>query len=75
MVIDDTLLCKTGKPIEHIRKVFDHCSRTYQLEMRAMVYSLWDGKSIIPTAFSVQNNPGKNRNRGIKNMELANQII
>jgi hypothetical protein len=29
------------------------------------------GKSFIPTAFSLHNEPGKNRNRGMKNKELA----
>ena len=74
LIIDDTLLCKTGKTIEHIGKVFDHCSRTYQLGMRALVCGFWDGKSFIPTAFSLHNEPGKNRNRGMKNKELANQF-
>jgi hypothetical protein len=37
LIIDETLLCKTGKTIEHIGKVFDHCSRTYQLGMKALV--------------------------------------
>jgi hypothetical protein len=40
LIINDTLLCKTGKTIEHIRKVFDHCSRTYQLGMKALVCGL-----------------------------------
>ena len=40
LIIDDTLLCKTGKTIEHIGKVFDHCFRTYQLGMKALVCSL-----------------------------------
>lgn len=40
LIIDDTLLCKTGKTIEHIGKVFDHCLRTYQLGMKALVCSL-----------------------------------
>jgi hypothetical protein len=55
LIIDDTFLSKTGKTIEHIGKVFDHCSRTYQLGMKALVCCLWDGKSFIPTAFSLHN--------------------
>ncbi len=51
LIIDDTLLCKTGKTIEHIGKVFDHCSRIYQLGMRALVCGFWDGKSFTPTTF------------------------
>jgi hypothetical protein len=37
--------------MEHIGKVFDHFSRTYQLGMRALVYGIWDGKSFISTTF------------------------
>ena len=40
LIIDDTLLCKTGKTIEHIGKVFYHYSRTFQLGMKALVCSL-----------------------------------
>jgi hypothetical protein len=74
LIIDDTWLCKTAKNIEHIGKVFDHCSRTYQLGMKALVCGFWDGKSFIPTAFPLHNEPGKNRNRSMKNKRLANQI-
>jgi hypothetical protein len=59
LIIDDTLVCQMGKTIEHIGKVFDHCSRTYQLGMNALVCGLWDGKSFISTAFSVHNDPEK----------------
>ncbi len=74
LIIDDTLLCKTGKTIEHIGKVVDHCSRTFQFGMKNLVCGLWERKSFIPTAFSVDIEPGKNRNRGMKNKELANQF-
>jgi len=40
--------------------------------MKALVCGLWDRKSFIPNAFSIHNGPGKNRNRGMKNKELAN---
>ena len=60
LIIDDTLICKTGKTIEHTGKVFDHCSQTYQLGMKALIYGLWDEI--------------KNRNKDMKNMQLANQF-
>jgi len=72
LIIDDTLLCKTCKTIEHIGKVFDHCSRNYQMGMKALVCGFWDGKSFIPTAFSLQSEPGKNRS--MKYKELAKQF-
>jgi hypothetical protein len=61
-----------GKFIKHLRNIFDNCSGTYQQGMKVLVCSLWDKKSFIPTAFSVHNEYGKNRNRGLKNKELAN---
>ncbi len=73
LIKDGSLLCKPGKTI-HIGKVFDHCSRTYQLGMKALVCGLLDGISFIPTTFSVHNELGKNRNRGMKYKELANQF-
>ena len=46
LIIDDSLLCKTGKTIEHIGKVFDHYSRTYPLGMMALVCGLCDETKI-----------------------------
>jgi Transposase DDE domain len=74
LILDDTLLSKTGKTIEQIGKVFDHCSRKYQLGMKALTCGFWDGKSFIPLSFSLHNEPGKNKNRGMKSKELANQF-
>lgn len=74
MILDDTLLSKSGKTIEQIGKVFDHCTRKYQLGMKALVCGFWDGKSFIPAAFTVHNEPGKKENRGLKAKELANQF-
>jgi Transposase DDE domain len=74
LILDDTLLCKTGKTIEQIGKVFDHCTRKYQLGMKALVCGFWDGKSFIPAEFTVHNEHGKNENRGLKAKELANQF-
>jgi hypothetical protein len=42
--------------------------------MKELVCGFWEGKSFNPTTFSVHNEPGKNRNRGMKNKELANQF-
>ena len=74
LTIDDTLLSKTGKTIEHIGKVFDLCSRTYQLEMKALVCGLWDGKSFIPNAFLFITNLVKIEIEAYKKKELANQF-
>jgi Transposase DDE domain len=74
LILDDTLISKTGKTIEQIGKVFDHCTRKYQLGMKALTCGFWDGKSFIPLAFSLHNEPGKNNNRGMKAKELASQF-
>ncbi len=47
LIINDTLLCKTGKTIKHIGKVFDHCSRTYQLGMKALVYGFCGTEKVL----------------------------
>lgn len=61
LILDDTLLSKTGKTIEQIGKVFDHCTGKYRLGMKALVCGFWDGKSFIPAAFTVHNEPGKKK--------------
>ena len=64
LILDDTLLSKTGKTIEQIGKVFDHCTGKYLLGMKTLVCGFWDGKSFIPSDFTVHNEPGKKENRG-----------
>lgn len=36
IIADDTLLEKSGKMIEFIGKVFDHCTHTYQLGLKLL---------------------------------------
>lgn len=74
LIIDDTLLGKSGKKIEHIGKVFDHCSHTYLLGIKLLTMGFWDGKSFLPIDFSIHNEPGKNQNRGLKPKELKEQF-
>jgi hypothetical protein len=73
-IVDDSLLEKTGTAIEFIGKVFDHCSHTYRLGMKMLTLGYWDGKSFIPVDFSVHNEPGKNKNRGLRKKDLASQF-
>jgi len=74
LVLDDTLLGKTGRRMEFIGKVFDHCTHTYQLGMKLLTLGLCDGKSFLPMDFSVHNEPGKAGNRGLKSKELKGQF-
>ncbi len=74
LVIDDSLLDKTGKAIEFIGKVYDHCTHTYKLGMKMLALGFWDGKSFIPIDFSIHNEPGKNKNRGLGKVDLSSQF-
>ena len=74
LIIDDTELEKSGKKIELIGKVFDHCTHTYSLGMKVLTLGFWDGKSILPIDFSIHNEPGKKQNRGLKPKELKSQF-
>lgn len=74
LVLDDTILEKTGKTIEKLGKVFDHCTHIYQLGMKVLTLGYYDGKSFVPIDFSIHNEPGKNKNRGLKKKELDAQF-
>ena len=73
MVIDDTMIGKTGKKMEFIGRVFDHCAHKYLLGFKILTLGFWDGKSFIPLDFSVHQEPGKEKNRGLKARELRAQ--
>lgn len=74
IIVEHTLLPKRGKSIEFIGKVFDHCSHTYQIGIKLLAIIYWDGKSIIPIDFSIHNEPGKKKNRGLKQKDLDVQF-
>jgi hypothetical protein len=59
-----------SKGIEKIGKVFDHFSHKYILGLKVLVCGFWDGKSFNPLDFTVHNEPGKKKNRGMKAKEL-----
>ena len=72
-VIDDTVIAKTGKTIEGISKVYDHVSGGYVLGFKALLLSLWDGKTLLPIDFSLHRE-NKNKNWGLKAKELKEQF-
>ena len=74
LIIDDSLLEKSGKTIELIGKLFDHCSYNYLLGLRRLTLGYWDSKSFIPVDFTIHNEPGKNKNKGLKVTELKAQF-
>lgn len=73
MILDDTLIEKSGKKIELIGKVFDHNTHLYRLGMKVLTLGYSDGKSFFPIDFSIHNEPGKTKQRGLKTKELKAQ--
>lgn len=74
LILDDTLLEKTGKSMEFMGKVFDHCTHTYRLGMKLLAIGYTDGKTFLPLDFSIHNELGKNKKRGLKDKELKAQF-
>jgi len=74
LIIDDSLLSKTGKKIELIGKVYDHIRHSYVLGFKMLTLGLWEGKSFIPLDFSLHSEPGKSKKRGLKKKELNKQF-
>jgi hypothetical protein len=75
MVLDDTLLKKTGKRIEKVSRVFDHVTRRYVLGFKLLLMGYWDGVSFIPVDFSLHRELGTNKEKpfGLKKKELKKQ--
>lgn len=73
-IVDDSLIPKSGKKIEFIGKVFDHCRHQYRLGFKFLVLGCWDGKNFIPIDYSLHFEQGKNSKRGLTNKELNCQF-
>jgi predicted nucleic acid-binding Zn finger protein len=75
MVFDDTILCKTGRFIENISRVWDHVVKRSVLGFKLLVMGYWDGTSFIPVDFSLHREFGKNKAKpyGLKKKELKRQ--
>jgi hypothetical protein len=72
-VLDDTLISKTGKKIEGVSKVHDHVSGGFQLGFKALLLSLWEGKSLLPIDFSLHRENEKN-NWGLTPKQIRGQF-
>ena len=75
LILDDTLLAKTGKTMEGISVLWDHVAHRFQLGYRLLQLGLYDGKSFIPVDFSFHREKGKNSERpyGLSKSESASQ--
>jgi hypothetical protein len=74
-ILDDSILEKTGRTIETIGMVHDHCQHGWRLGIKLLTLGLWDGKSFFPVDFSIHNEPGKNGKRGLKKKDLDKQFV
>lgn len=75
LVIDDSVLAKTGKFIEKVSRLWDHVSHSYVLGFKLLALTYWDGTSCIPVDFSVHREKGKNESKpfGLKKKEMKRQ--
>lgn len=65
LVIDDTLLEKTGKCIEGITKVFDHVIHRTVLGLKMLVLGYWDGFNFVALDASLHNELGESGKGGL----------
>lgn len=74
-IADDTTVNKRGKGIEGIGKVFDHKDHSYKVGFKALVLSLWQGKSFLPLDFSLHSEKGNKADKpfGLTKEELSRQ--
>lgn len=75
LILDDSLLTKSGKAIERVSRVWDHVSQRYVLGFKLLLLSYWDGTSNIAVDFSLHREKGKNKEKryGFKKKELRKQ--
>jgi predicted nucleic acid-binding Zn finger protein len=75
IIVDDTLLEKTGRGIEKISRVCDHVTQKYVLGFKLLLMGYWDGVSFIPVDFSIHRERGNNKEKpfGLKKKEFNKQ--
>ena len=76
LILDDTLLEKTGRKIEKIGKVFDHVNQRMVLGFKLLVGLYFDGKSAIPVDFSLVREKGQKADKpfGMSKKHLRTQF-
>lgn len=75
LVVDDSVLAKSGRCIEKVSRVWDHVSKRYVLGYKLLALTYWDGVSCIPVDFSLHREKGKNKDKpyGLKKKEIKKQ--
>jgi hypothetical protein len=76
LILDDTLIEKTGRKIEKIGRVWDHVTNRMVLGFRLLTGLYFDGKSTIPVDFSLVREKGKREEKpfGMSKKELRRQF-
>jgi len=76
LILDDSMLEKTGRYIEKVSRMFDHVSKRYLLGFKLLAMGYWDGTSFIPLDFSLHREKGSNKNKpfGLKKKEYKKQF-
>jgi len=76
LILDDSLLEKSGKRIEKTSMVWDHVSNRSVLGFKLNLMGYWDGFSFIPIDFSLHREKGQNKKKpfGLLRRHLKNQF-
>jgi hypothetical protein len=76
LILDDSLLEKTGKAIERISRVWDHVKHRSVLGFKLNLMGYWDGFSFIPVDFSLHREKGKNKKKpfGLTKKDIKKQF-
>ncbi|MGC9332478.1 MAG: IS4 family transposase [Bacteroidales bacterium] len=75
LIIDDSMLEKTGRYMEKVSRMFDHVSKRFLLGFKLLTMGYWDGITFIPLDFSLHREKGTNANKpfGLKKKEYKKQ--
>jgi len=63
LILDDSLLPKTGRKIEFMGRVWDHVRQSSVLGFKLLVLGYFDGASFIPVDFSFHREKGRNKQK------------
>jgi len=69
LIIDDTLLAKTGVGIEKVSIVFDHVTKSFMLGFKLLACVFWDGTSIIPVDFTIHRERGRKIDKAVATID------
>jgi hypothetical protein len=66
LIVDDTLLEKTGSKIENVSYVHDHITGDWLLGFKMLMLGFWDGKSFFGVDFSLHKESINTENKKLK---------